>query len=158
MDLPHPGAGQWLHAALAAADPGQLSAVPAALRQGDAGATAPWVALCAGHDRAGAGTAALVPLGLELLRVRLRDDPHERAQQLVGVPAAADRAEPAVLWHRVVLRLSVAGHGVDASGVVHCRAGGERGGPEPAARRCPAAVAGRSPAAGDHRRARTHRP
>ncbi|KAG0775080.1 hypothetical protein G6F22_013569 [Rhizopus arrhizus] len=111
MDLPHPGAGQWLHAALAAADPGQLSAVPAALRQGDAGATAPWVALCAGHDRAGAGTAALVPLGLELLRVRLRDDPHERAQQLVGVPAAADRAEPAVLWHRVVLRLSVAGHG-----------------------------------------------
>ena len=58
-----------------------LPGVPVVVRQGDRGPAPPRLALCAGDGGAELAAAALVSIGLELFRVRLRD--------VAGVGAAA---------------------------------------------------------------------
>ena len=146
-----------LRPALAAVDAAVVSDVPGAVHRCAGPATAPRALVRCGDDRDVLRHAALVRLGLELLRIRLCVPRHAVAWVGVALCPGAGGAQCGVAGVGALARLSMDGAGLDAA---HHRGDRHAGAcrPPAACAGCgTAAVARRGPAPGRGCRARAHR-
>ena len=147
-----------LHAALVATDAGVVSAVPGPVHGLRVRRAAGGLCLCRRDDRAVPGAAAVVSVGPEVFRVRLRDAATQARAFGPALPAAAGRRPRGPDRLGGPSALSVAGLRLDADGHRDHRGDGDGRSRQPGSRCGAEAGPGGSEAARGPGRARAHRP